>query len=527
MRFVEAWLAALEAAGDRTVLSGSRRTYTGVEAADTTRRWGAAFVAHRLRAGDVVAFHGEPDEEWPLLQLAVMRAGGVVALIPRTDDAQTLCRLIGFTGARYVLSAEEHDAEMAAACIEARPHIVQVLIPRGKIRNPKIARLDLMLQSGDLLLQDAPHEFARREVERTADDLAAAVFSAGTMSLARSFRVSHSRLFDQVEAVSKALGKGPALYARGRMDLIDHMVLMWAALLAGRELVVAAEPPTDRPWEWVVTADELADRLFSRAWPVTGPGPLPRGPRRWLFGRDLTHRLRQAYPHLKGVHTGFSVPVSQLNEQLRRAKVRLTWGYGLAEAYGFCTWEEAGRGYGTVLPSAHLAMHSSALVFDWTNPATGWWQATGDWARTVGPWIHELEPHGAERGEVPALMAARRVEREIADHPFIAAAFVSGPEPLSNLALLTLRREVVLAWARENGLVDLAWEELLARDELREPILARARAIGHRAGMMLQPHILAGGFTEASGERTARGEFRRALVMRRATQYLDKPRPQE
>jgi long-subunit acyl-CoA synthetase (AMP-forming) len=138
----------------------------------------------------------------------------------------------------------------------------------------------------------------------------------------------------------------------------------------------------------------------------------------------------------------------------------------------------------------------------------------------------ELEPHGSERGEVIALMNARKVERELNAHPWIATSFVAGPEPMANAALLSLRSHPVFAWSQQQQLRDGNWESLLDRPQLAEPLLQRVRAIGHKHGMTLEPVILKRGLSPETGEITPRGELRRALILRRAGSYVQPKRPQ-
>ena len=492
---------------------------------DESREVAASFLAHNMKAGDVVAFIGDPDAEWLLLQLGVMRAGGTVALIPQVQDERTLGRMLAFAGAKFVLATSEADVSRILPVMKTNPGIVQIILQHGTYRTPKVVRLDLLLQSGPMLLAEKPHEMERREAHRTPEDVAVIAFSAGTMAMPRAFPISQARLAQQVADVAEQLGKGPSLVGPRRMDLLDQCVLMWSAFATGRELFLGLIP--DHDYEWITTADELADTIFTRSWPVTGPEGLPKGMRGWLFRRETVKRLKERMPHLAGAHLGFSVPPAPIVRLFQGRGGRLTWGYGLVEAYGFCTWEENRTGYGTVLPHMRLAIHDGTLVFDWADGTASWWQSTGDWARTVGPWIAELEPHGTERGDVPALSKARQVERDLVAHPWVAAAFVSGPEPLSDLAMVTLREPVVRAWALTQGLdAEAEWSTLVRTAQIQEPVLARMRAVGHRFGKWLDPHIVAEGLSEESGERTARGEFRRAVVMRRASQHVKKPRPE-
>lgn len=523
MRFLDGWEAALAARPDSPYLWQPGLTVHAAEAEAHIQLRAAALLAHGLQPGDTVGFYGRADADWFLMQAAVMRLAGVVAFIPYLIDEPLLARTLAACAPKYVLASSEADAERCVRCMKSVPELVQVIVEHGVIRNPSCVALPMLLKGGELLLRDKADELGKRRQLQTADDTAWISFSAGTMGLPRLVRIAHTRLERQVAAVAERLGPGPALYSQGRMDLIDHAVLLHAGIRAGRELVFQ-EPPA-REWEWVGTADEIADSVFSLAWPIVAPAKLPRGVTRWLLNRKLSKQLTATYPLLRGAHFGFTVPPDAVRKQLDGAGLRVTWGYGLAEAHGFCAWEENQSGYGSVLPQSHLATHEGKLVFDWRDQPTQWWQGTGDWARTVGPWIADLEPHGIERGEPHARHTARKAEREICDHPWIASAFVSGPDPLSNLVLISLRSQPVFAWAREQGIAHGDWEALIVRPEVADPILARVRAIGHKYGLDVQPVILKRALSVAEGERTPRGEFRRAIVARHASNLITNPRP--
>ncbi len=523
MRFIEQWMEAWHRQADAVVLRGPQGALRGHEALERARHFAAALVGHRLQAGETVAFYGTADADWPWLLLGVLRAGANFALLPATQDDQILARLLQQAKPRYVFCAGEAEADRAVRAMKAVPGIVQLILQHGRIRNPAVVSLEMLSRSAEPILADKPIEVAQREIAQTDEDAAAILFSAGSLSLPRAVRASHGRLAEQAQAVAGRLGTGPMLHFGGRLELVDHSALLWAAVCAGRAVSIGSAFP-DEPFEWVATAGEASDRLFAETWPVLGPNPLPRGFSGLLLQRRVARRLRAAWPGLRGLHTGFSVPVEPIRRQVRRAGLRLTWGYGLVEAFGFCTWEEAGAGFGSVLPHIQLGTRQGNLAFDWSSRATAWWQATGDWARSLGPWIADLEPHGAERGEAAALHAARRMEEEIAAHPFVATAFVSGPEPMNHVALLSLREPVVRAWGRAAGLGE-DFDTLCARPELTEPLLARARAIGRRHGVALRPRIPAQPLSSASGEQTARGEFRRSLIARRALDAGETVRP--
>lgn len=523
MRFIDSWNHALVAYGDLPYVTQPDLQLHGSQVEGRVNKYTAALMAHGVKAGDTVAFYGVADAEWLLVQQAVLRAAGIIALVPPVEDEGVLVRLFAQAKPKYLFVSSVADADRAVRCMRAIPEIVQLILQKGQIRNPAIVSFPVLVQSGDLFLKEKAHEVAARAAVRNPDDIAVISFSQGTMGFPRSVAVSHTRLEGQVAALAERLGAGPAIFSAGRMELIDHAVLLWASIRQKREICFGAHPP--RAWEWVGTAPEIADALFTLTWPIVGPQALPRGFARWRFDRQLAKHLKANFPHLAGIHTGFSVLPEPLRRQIDKAKLRLTWGFGLTESHGFATWEENVSGYGSLLPQIKLATHQGKLVFDYADNPTAWWQTTGDWGRTVGPWIAELEPHGAERGEPLLLLHARKVERDLMAHPWVAQAFVSGPEPLSNVALLTLRSHPVFAWARTQGLKDLSWESLLDRPELTEPLLQRVRAIGHKHGMALEPVILKRGFSEATGEVTARGELRRALIMRRAASYVQQPRP--
>jgi long-subunit acyl-CoA synthetase (AMP-forming) len=521
-RFVEAWTAALAAYGDRPYVTQPAFALRGSEAGARVRLYAAALMAHGVNAGDTVAFYGQADAEWFVLQHAVLRAGGSVALVPHSEDETALAKLLAQCRPKYVLASTELDAERCLRCMRALPEITQTILQHGAVRNPGVVSLAPLVKGGELYLREKADEVDLRARAPAPDDIAVIAYSTGTLGFPRSVAVSHARFENQVRAVAERLGPGPALFSDGALELIDSFVLLHAGVRAGRELCFAARP--ERPWEWVAAAPALADALFSVTWPAIGPQALPKGFAGWRLRREVARYLKANFPHLRGVHTGFSVLPDVLVAQLRKAGLRVTWGYGLTEAHGFATWEENAAGFGSLLPQVKLAMHGGKLVFDFADSPTAWWQQTGDWARTVGPWIQALEPHGSERGEAHVLANARKVEHELCNHPWIYAAFVTGPEPMAHVALLSLRMHPVVAWAATQGFKE-SWESLLERPELTEPLFARVRAIGHRSGVALEPILLKRGFSAAGGEVTLRGELRRALIMRRAGQYVHTKRP--
>lgn len=522
VRFADAWTAALGAYGDRPYLTQPGMALHASEAAARVRLYAAALMAHGVNPGDSVAFYGKADAEWLVVQHAVLCCAATVALVPHAEDETALAKLLNQCAPKYVLASSEDDAERCLRCMKALPGITQTILQHGALRNPGVVSLELLLKGGDLFLRDKAGDVDARARTINPDDIALVVYSSGTLGFARSVAINHVRLESQVRAVAERLGPGPALFSDGALELVDHVALLHAGIRCGREICFGTPPV--RAWEWVAAAPALADALFTVTWPAVGPQALPRGFAGWRLRREVARYLRTNYPHLAGVHTGFTVLPDVLVAQLRKAGLRVTWGYGLTEAHGFATWEENVTGFGTLLPQIKLAVHSGKLHFDFADNPTSWWQATGDWARTVGPWIAQLEPHGSERGEPQTLANARKVEREICNHPWVYSAFVTGPEPMAHVALLSLRMHPVMAWAAKQGIKE-SWDSLLERPELTDPLFSRVRAIGHRYGAVVEPIILKRGFSPVTGEVTLRGELRRALILRRSGQFIQTRRP--
>jgi long-chain acyl-CoA synthetase len=561
----------------------SRRTPGGWEPvtarrlADDVTTWAWRFVSAGLAHGDRVALLSRTRYEWTVADYAAWMVGCVVVPLYETSAAEQIAFVLRDSGARAVLVETPTHAEVVAGAREDLPALdhLWALVDEAGVHDA----CDPLPAAGPV--EHSTLDARRDGVDHAT--AATLVYTSGSTGTPRGCRLDHGHLLFGSAATADVLG--PVLDADDAATLLflplAHVLarlVQVTALRAGVRLGYAADMRTlvddleefrptflvgvPRVFEKLFTvysqraAADGRGALFDRAadtaiaWSQAlegprGPGPVLRA-RHAAFERLVYRRMREALGgRLSHAVAGGAPLGDRLGHVFRGAGIPVLEGYGLTETTGGTTAttpgdHKVGR-VGRPLPGTSVRVSGDGeLLVRGPHVFTGYWQddeATAE-ALTADGWFRtgdlgEIDDEGFVRvtgrlREILVTAGGKNVspgplEDAVRAHPLVDQCLVVGDARPYVAAVLTLDGEAARAWARSNGRpTDL---DALTRDEdlLAELQVAVDRANDRvsQAESIRRWAVVAGEWTEESGELTPSLKLRRHVVSRRHRAVID------
>ncbi len=514
---------------ERAHAAPDRRAFTVYAAGGidtpTTITWGEWLTASRTMAlallrsgvqhGDRVAVLSRNRPLWPIADMAIQMIGAIgVGIYPTSAPAQIDSILRDCSPVLLLVDTLPHAALLAGLCAgESRRLPIVSDVSADELRRSAAAHAGMLVplaswlhaSSGDRggELTPAPRALAddtnananaldARMAAVTLDDPAALIYTSGSTGEPKGACISHRYLAASAASVAATLGFTahdrtlsflPYSHAAERVfgECTRVLTGMEAALIedpADLFRVAAAFAPS-----FLGGLPRIFERLYEAAEVARRDGADPRA----AIVARIGDRCRLA------TSGGAALP-QHVAESLRALGLQVVGAYGQTEHLCVAMNRPDDVRFDTVGPpmpgtevrladDGELLVRRNALTFAgyWQNTDTthaaftddGLWLRTGDRA--------ELLPGGELRivgrvKEMIALSNGRKIaplpiEAALVASPFIAHAVCHGEGRKYLVVLLSLRRQVVEAWARQHGLVD-QWPTLAEHAALRAELQA-------------------------------------------------------
>jgi long-chain acyl-CoA synthetase len=507
-------LAAGGAAADRDV--------AWAEWAREARMAAAALVAGGLACGDRVAILAGNTPLWPMLELAVLMAGGVSVGVFPTCTAEQLREVLADCGARVLVVAGTAQLEKArAACARpsdptASPQLVadscdsvEEAVDAGASADASgatVRPLSAWMATGARALAVAVHatEVDRRVRAARPDDVAALIYTSGSTGEPKGACIPHAYLLASAESIQDTLGlttEDRALALLPFAHAAERVFGLHTRVVCGMTGGLVRDAA--RTWEaaraFHPTLLGLVPRFYERLYEaVRAAAP---GERRAVVAAHVGDAVRLA------TSGGASLPPT-VAEGLRLAGLTVLGAYGQTE-HLCVAFQRPGdaehAGVGRPMPGTELRIaedgeilvRRSALTFggylgrpaatDEAFTPDGMWLRTGD--------LGTVDAHGrlhvtGRKKELLALSTGKKVaplpiEARLAEHPAVAQAVLVGDGRRFIVALLFVPRGAAGA----------------ADGELRATLAEHVAAVN----ATLAPHERVARFAVVPGELTIEG----------------------
>jgi long-chain acyl-CoA synthetase len=521
------------------------RTLTWREWAGRSRAFAARLMGEGVEPGDRVAIWGGNRPLWPIADLGALMAGAVpVGIYPSSAPAQVRSLL---------------DDAGAVVAVGDRDEWVQVLQEAGS----EVPGVRLVLEEGEVDPGAAPGgdgaagvagggEGISRESpggtlpgeSAAPDDDAILIYTSGSTGEPRGARISHRCLMASAASIRACLELREGDVTLSFLPFChaaERIFGLYTRILTGIETVLVDDHR--RVWE---AARATRPTLF---------GGLPRFYEKVhealraeeARGGDPRARISEFFgDRLRVVTSGGATLPSEVSRYLADVGVPVLGAYGLTE-HLCAAMNRPGRHdletSGPPMPGTELRIAADGEILIRRGPLTfsGYlnrgketaaaFTADGEWLLTGD--LGEVDAGGflrvtGRKKDLLALSTGKKVapaplEARLVQDPWISQAVVVGEGRKFVSALLVLSRDVVGAWAREEG-ISGSWEELRDHPRVRSHVDAVVAGVNRevsRTESIRRYAILDRELTRETGELTPTLKVRRPVVLERHGERVD------
>ncbi|HEX8691352.1 MAG TPA: long-chain fatty acid--CoA ligase [Longimicrobium sp.] len=488
-------------------------TLTWSEWADASRRFAAALIAHGHRPGETVAILAGSSFLWPVADLGVLLAAGVsVGLYPTSAPAQVKQILADCGAATVVVDTVDQLAKVEA--VRAELPALRMVVARDVNGGGCAVAWDAWLARGAEALASTGIGAAvdARVLQARPGDTAILIYTSGSTGEPKGAEIPHRYLLASAESIRAVLGTReddttlsflPFCHAAERIfglysrvltgmeaALVPDHARLWEAARAYGPTVFGGLPrfyekafETLRAeheraaggerarWDRVVSLGVTRSRLRQAGEPVP-----PQVEAAWReAGEPLFARVRGLFGgRIRLATSGGAALPADVAEYLDALGLTVLGAYGLTEH--LCVAFNRPDRYrfdaaGPPMPGTELRIAADGEILIRRGPLTfagyhgrpgatrdaftpdGGWVLTGDLGELVDG---SLRVTGRKK-ELIALSTGKKVaplpiEARLAQDPWIGQAMLYGEGQKFVSALLSLRPEMLRAWAAERAL---------------------------------------------------------------------------
>lgn len=564
--------------GDRWVSLTWNDTAAQVEAV------AAGLLALGIAPEDRVAIASSTRYEWVLADLAIMCAGAATTTVYPTSNAADTAYIIGDSGSRVVFA---EDATQLAKLTERRselPNVDKVVLFDAAPDTPGddwVTTLADLTALGEEHLRKHPTSVRDAVAGVRPDQLATLIYTSGTTGKPKGVRLPHRAWVYEGITVAEfgTLGEDdlqllwlPLAHAFGKVLISGQLACGFASAIDGRvdkivenmgvvrpTFMGAAPRIFEKAHAKVVTSQKgVKKKLFDAAFNVgrevdrrrfAGEKvPLPMQLAHGLFDRLVFSKIREVFGgRIKFMISGAAPLNRDIAEWFHAAGLLILEGYGLTEtaAGAFINRPDNYRlgTVGQVFDGAQVRIADSGEVqIKGPNVMEGYHNLPDKTAEAITPdgWLRtgdkgELDADGflTITGRIKDLfktsggkyIAPPAIEgRFMALCPYAGHMLVFGEARNFCVALITVDPDAIADWAKENGLGDKSYRELVESEEVKQLIGGYVDQLNselNRWETIKKWALLPSDLSIEGGELTPSLKVKRAVVEEKNKELLD------
>jgi long-chain acyl-CoA synthetase len=156
-----------------------------------------------LQPGDKVAILSENRPEWATTYLAVAGSGAACLPIDKDLRSQEIFHILYFCEAKFIVASEKYIDDLLS--MQSRLPSLQLIISMDEApkKTDKVDRFANLVDQGRRAVKKGDKTFRQRTVH--PDDLAAIIFSSGTMGNPKGVMLSHKNIATNVMQTTKSV----------------------------------------------------------------------------------------------------------------------------------------------------------------------------------------------------------------------------------------------------------------------------------------------------------------------------------
>ncbi len=543
--------------------AGATSEITWGEWADASRAIGAQLLRVGVAPGDRIAILAGNGPLWPIVDLAIQMVGAIgVGIYPASAPAQVTALLVD-SGVSLALVAGDANRQTMLHARRASgrsfPIVTDAPVKAISVAKNVIEHADSAVR----FLNDASwHDWQRdgaaalatsaaRRAELDArtgaialDDIVALIYTSGSTGAPKGACISHRYLAASAASIVEVLSLSSddrALSFLPFSHAAERVFGQCTRIATGMATALIEDPSNlfTVAREFEPTLLGGLPRIFERLYEATEVARRDGSDPRAAIAQRIGNCCRLA------TSGGATMP-SDIAKTLATLGLPILGAYGQTEHLCVAMNRPSRVRFDTVGPpmpgtkvrvadDGELLVERSALTFSgyWGDPdATrsaftddGVWLRTGDRATLDADGMVRIT---GRMKELIALSTGRKIaptpiESALASSPFIAHAICHGEGRKYLTALLSLRRPVVEAWARANGLA-VEWPSLAEHPRVRDLLtdaVNEANANIARTDRIQRFAVTAQAFTVESGELTPTLKLIRRVIGERFAHSFD------
>jgi long-chain acyl-CoA synthetase len=570
----------------RHPLDGGWKSLTWAETEARVRAVSSGLRALGLEGEQVCAILSSTRIEWVLADYGILCAGGATSTIYPSTMAEDCAFILSDSASVFVFAENDEQVAKLVSRRAEMPALRHVVTFDGRASpDGWVITLAQLEEKGRAWDAAHPAAFEETALAIRGDALATLIYTSGTTGRPKGVKLTHDCWVSQSLAIEKSgvLDHDdavqffwlPLAHSFGKMIGTAQLRIGFPTAVDGRIEKIVENLGQVRP-TFVCAVPRIFEKVHNRILANAREGGAAKAAVfRWALGvgqtvsrlrakgqrPGLSLRLRHALAdrlvfskirHLFGGRLRFfvsgSAPLSRdIAEFFDAMGVLILEGYGLTESSAAThvnlPWSVRIGTVGPALPGIEVRIAEDGEIF-----MRGPWIMTGYHglpeqtreALDAEGWLHTGDVGILDRDGFLAItdrkkdliktsggkyVAPTEIESKLkAVSPHVAQVLVHGDRRNYVSALVTLDREAMGTWAKEQGLAALPFEELVRRPEARDLVqraFDKVNAAMPRFATVKRFAILPAEFTEATGEVTPSQKLKRKVIEQRYRDVLD------
>jgi len=543
-------------------------------------------MALGLEKGDRVALIGKNCIEWVSSDQAILSAQGVVVPIYVTNPAKDVAYVLENSESKFIIMENSTQLAKVIETRGGLPDLKRAIVwDAADVESDDfVMSLDELRELGKEKSAADPDLFEKSLKSPKKEDLATIIYTSGTTGPPKGAMLSHGNILSvcqSVDSVVPASDKDETLCFLPLCHVFERMGGEFPSISKGvtvnyaESLDTLARDIADSKPTILLAVPRVCEKIYGaiRQKVETSPAPI-KALFRWSLGigrkmtpYKLSHtdpplllglqnaiakklvfsKLRQAVGGELRFMVAAGAPLSvEVAQFFHASDIFVVEGYGATETSGpvsFNTLNDCKIGtVGKVIPGDEIKFDDDGeILVKGGNVFMGYWkkeEATRDsftddgWFRTGD--IGEFDDEGylkiTDRKKDLIItaggknIAPQNIENQMVNDPLFAQFVAYGDRRKYLTALLTLDEDELLRWAKENGIAEKSYEELIKDETVQGEVRKRIDAVNAelaRYETIKNFKILDHVFTEESGELTPTQKVKRKVVTQKYKDLLD------
>jgi long-chain acyl-CoA synthetase len=503
---------------------------TWQETGEHVTKLAAGLAALGLEPEQRVGIAAGTRYEWILADLAIMSAGGATTTVYPSTMADDVGYILADSECRFVFAEDDSQVAKLVERKSELPHLDKVITFDGRTDGDWIIGMADLEKLGEVLLAEQPGVVEERIDATRPDSLATLIYTSGTTGRPKGVRLQHKSwtyegaaiqaqgILDETDLqflwlpmahsfgkvlLSTQLACGFATAVDGRVDkIIDNLAVVRPTFMGAAPRIF--EKAHGRIVTMQASEGGLKEKIFQQAFKVGlevdrrkrdgRPVPFLLAKQHAVFDKLVFSKIRDRFGgRVRFFISGAAALNREIAEWFHAAGIVILEGYGMTESSAGSVVNHPDDyrfgSVGLIFPGSELKIaEDGEILIKGPGVMEGYHNLPEQTAEalTDDGWLHtgdigEVDAQGFLRitdrkkdlfktsgGKYIAPSAIESQFKAIC--PYASQFLVHGAERNFVVALITLDQDAMEGWAKENGMADKSYAEVVASQPVQDMV---------------------------------------------------------